>query len=338
MDHNQEPGEAAVWDENRREWLCKHCADRPGGVPQTDGLHLRVPESAYHSDLGSLSVSSAKLLLPPSSPEKFKESRDNPPKPKREWDFGHVAHRKVLGKGAEFCVLDPRVCGLLKNGNVAASPRSTDMWKEAERGARALGLVPIHIDDADKADAMVAKLHADPVTKRFFRDGDAEVALYHTDPETGIRLRGRCDWIELNGDIDDYKTAKTANPDELPRDFYKLSYFMQAAWYIDLAIAVGAAENPVFRFIVQEKEPPYAVSVVRYDDDSIAEGRRRNREAIRLYADCMAANDWPGYADDEVTISIPPYGFSHGPTVGDLITDDYLYDVDPLSEEYYAHD
>ncbi|MCV7158008.1 PD-(D/E)XK nuclease-like domain-containing protein [Mycolicibacterium brisbanense] len=305
-------------------------------MPQTDGLHRHVSEDAYHADLGSLSVSSAKLLLPPSSPEKFKEYRDNPRKPKREWDFGHVAHRKVLGKGAEFVVLDPRVCGLTKDGSVAANPRATTMWKDAEKGARSLGLVPIHIDDADKADAMVAKLFADPVSQRFFREGDAEVALYHTDPETGIRLRGRCDWIESNGDIDDYKTAKTANPEELHRDFYKLKYFMQAAWYIDLAKAVGAADNPVFRFIVQEKEPPYAVSVVRYDEESLEEGRRRNRDAIRLFADCLASDRWPGYADAEVVITIPGYGFSHGPTVGDLITDDYLYDVDPLSEEYYA--
>ncbi|AEL19969.1 exonuclease VIII [Mycobacterium phage Charlie] len=277
-------------------------------VPAQDGMHRFVDEDDYHADRGSLSVSGAKLLLPPSCPAKFRWEQDNGRKPKKAWDFGHVAHKLVLGKGAEFEVLDPSVHGLKANGEPSEKPTATAMWRNAEAEARKQGKVPIHIADFTRAYDMAERVRQHPTAGPIFADteGQAEVALYHTDPETGVRLRGRIDW--LTNDIDDYKTSTTANPAELKVKFYKLGYFMQAAWYIDLLVALGFAENPRFRFIVQEKEPPYVVTPIEYDDDAIAEGRRRNRQAIRLYAECMETGRWPGYSDDVVTLSLPAWG------------------------------
>uniref|UniRef100_UPI00214D8663 PD-(D/E)XK nuclease-like domain-containing protein n=1 Tax=Mycobacterium tuberculosis TaxID=1773 RepID=UPI00214D8663 len=130
----------------------------------------------------------------------------------------------------------------------------------------------------------------------------------------------------------DYKTSMTANPAELKTKFYKLGYFMQAAWYIDLLVALGLAENPRFRFITQEKEPPYVVTPIQYDDEAIEEGRRRNRQAIRLYADCMESGKWPDYSDDVVTISLSSWELPRPQTVGDVVADSYIYDTDPLEE------
>lgn len=270
-----------------------------------DGAYPDVPEEQYHADRGSLSVSGAKLLLPPSCPEKFRWAMDNVRKPKKEWDFGHVAHSLVLGKGAEFVVLDPAVHGLKADGKPSEKPSSTAAWKIAAAEARKQGRTPISLDDFTRAQAMAVKVLAHPTAGPMFDEGRAEIALYHTDSETGVQLRGRVDWLEPNGDIADYKTSTTANPTELVRKFWTLSYFMQAAWYRDLAIALGIAENPRFRFVVQEKEPPYVVTVVKYDDQAIEEGRRLNRQAIRLYADCMERGVWPGYSDDVETISLP---------------------------------
>lgn len=303
-------------------------------IPAEDGLYTTVVEDAYHADLGSLSVSGAKLLLPPSCPAKFREQMDNGRKPKKVWDFGHVAHHLVLGKGAEFAVLDPAVHGLKADGKPSEKPTATAMWKAAELDARDRGRTPISAADFAKAEAMAAKALAHPVAGPIFAEGTAEVSLYHTDPETGVRLRCRCDWIEPNGDIDDYKTSVTANPAELVRKWWALGYFMQAAWYIDLAVAVGAAENPRFRFIAQEKEPPYLVTVVQYDQEAIDEGRRLNRLAIRAYADCMESGVWPGYSDETVTISLPGWALPKPETLGDYIADQYIYETDPLSEEY----
>ena len=67
-------------------------------IPEADGLYT-VDEQSYHRDRGSLSVSGAKLLLPPSCPAKFKERMDNPPPPKPHFDFGSIVHTLTPAPG-----------------------------------------------------------------------------------------------------------------------------------------------------------------------------------------------------------------------------------------------
>ncbi|UJL31710.1 PD-(D/E)XK nuclease-like domain-containing protein [Mycolicibacterium vanbaalenii] len=296
-------------------------------VPERDGI-TDVAEDIYHADRGSLSVSGAKLLLPPSCPEKFKYRLDNPPKPKKIFDEGHLAHKKVLGKGGEFMVLDPAVHGLKADGSPSDKPTATAMWKAHEAEARAAGMTPIHIDIDRNASLMADRVLNDPDAGPLFKRGHAERALYWTDPATRVRLRGRPDWLTLQrfGDSErlvcvDYKTSITANPAELERKFWQLHYYMQAAWYLDLLIALKISDNPVFLFVVQEKEPPHIVTVIEYDAPAIAKGRRANRRAIELYAQCRETDEWPAYARGVVSMSLPHYAFT-APTIADLLDDE----------------
>lgn len=274
-------------------------------VPHEDGAFPGVDEVSYHADPTSLSVSGAKMLLPPSCPAKFLWAQHNPQPPKRAYDFGHLAHRIVLGEGPRFAVLDPSIHGLKKDGTVADSPRMTAGWKLAESQARAEGLIPVSSDEWDTAQAMADMVRDHPVAGPLFAEGRPELSLYHRDPETGVRLRGRVDWQRPDGVIVDYKTSTTADPGQLQRLFHNYCYHMQAAWYLDLVAALGICPAPTFRFVVQEKTPPYEVVVVQLDEEAITEGRRANREAIRLYADLTKSGRWPGYADDTVTLSLP---------------------------------
>jgi len=149
---------------------------------------------------------------------------------------------------------------------------------------------------------------AHPVASQLFTDGQPEVSLYQHDTESGVRLRGRVDWLRADGQIVDLKTSVTANPAELVRRFWLYGYYMQHAWYADLVAAQGieVPEVDAFRFVVVEKTPPYLVTVVGYDAEAVAEGRRLNRLAIRTYADCVESGVWPGYSDGRIeTISLP---------------------------------
>lgn len=277
-------------------------------VPESDGIYADVPEDVYHADRGSLSVSGAKLLLPPSCPAKFREAMDNPPKPKREYDFGHLAHRLLLGVGAEIGVLDPAVHGLKKDGMIADNPRATAAWKAAEADIRAQAATPVHIDDWRTAAAMADAVGEHPVAGPLFEEGQAETSMYHTVPGTGLRLRGRCDWITIidgRTTVVDYKTSVTSNPAELTRICWVLGYHMQHAWYVDLLIVLGISDDPDFVFVVQEKTPPYVLSVVRYDYEALIEGRAANHRAQETYLRCRDCGVWPGYSDEAVTIGLP---------------------------------
>ena len=283
------------------------------GVPAADGIYGWVDTDTYHADRGSLSVSGAKLLMSPSCPAKFRWKMDNEQPPKKIWDFGHVAHHLILGKGSDFVVLDPDVHGLKADLTPSEKPTATAMWKSHERDARNRGRIPIHIDDYIKAEAMAAKVLGDAEAGPIFASGQAEMSVYATDPVTGIRMRGRLDWInhDYHNDgtvlIDDVKTSVTANPIELERKFYDLGYWMQRAWYEDLLILAGLAERVDFVFTVVEKSEPHVVQNIRYLNAAVVEGRRANREALDTYAHCLETGKWPGYSSDIVTIGLPAW-------------------------------
>ncbi|SIG07254.1 recE [Mycobacteroides abscessus subsp. abscessus] len=278
---------------------------------ERDGTHADVPDTEYHADRSALSCSGARLLLPPSTPAAFRWYMDHPRKSKREWDFGHMAHRLLLGAGAELCVLEPAVHGLTKGGTIAKSPRATDTWKEAEATARAEGRVPVHVDDYRMAQAMADKVREHPTAGPLFNSGSAEVSLAVTDPETGVRLKARPDWIVTAGNrltIVDYKTAVSSEPNAFSRKAPDYGYHIQDVWYRRVAQLLKLDDDPRFLFVVQEKEAPYEVSVLEYQDPiDKAESKRQMREAISIYQRCSAEGKWPGRAPEITPIFLPQW-------------------------------
>lgn len=256
------------------------------------GLRQGVPAAEYHADRNSLSHSGAKLLLPPSAPAKFRYRMDNPPEPKRAYDFGHAAHKFVLGEGEDIVP-------------VYADDWRTKDAKEQRDSAHAEGKVPLLASEVQHAMNMAEVVAAHPVAGPIFTKGRAEMSMWSEDPITGVVLRARTDWLADSGDIGEYKTSVTANPAELQRLFCKYGYHMQAAWYRGMVIALGLSDDPRFRFVVQEKTPPYLVTVVEYDDEALAEGRRLNRAAVDLYAECVRTNTWPDYGSEIHPLSLP---------------------------------
>lgn len=266
------------------------------------GVHADIPETEYHADRGSLSQSGAKLLL--SSPAKFKQAQDHPPKPKREYDLGHLAHKLVLGKGADLVVVD-------------APDWRTKAARESRDTAHELGLVPVLESELARAQRMQAAVRDHELAGAIFAQGRAEISMYADDPDTGLPLRGRADWI-TNGNvinlgdrllIVDYKTTTDANPRNWWRAAFRFSYHLQFAWYIELARALKLDDSPIFLHVCQELEPPHLISVNELGVDEYKLGREQMREAIAIYLDCRDRDVWPGYPPLINPISYAPWAF-----------------------------
>ena len=250
------------------------------------GVYDGIDPIDYHADLvpeqrgGSLSVSGAKLLLPPSCPAKFKEARDHGQPPSPVFDFGHVAHTLVLGEGESIAVLD------YKDWRTAAAKAAADE-------ARADGQTPILRHDYDRAEQMAAAVLAHPIAGGLFAShGKAEQSLFWQDDETGVWLRGRTDWIRQPDEgrtvVVDYKTAASADPARFGKAVADFGYHMQHAWYVDGVKALGISDDPGFVFVVQEKTAPFLVSVIQLDDEAVRIGRDLNLQAIDVFVECQS--------------------------------------------------
>lgn len=264
-----------------------------------------LAEDTYHADpvpSGSLSFSGAKRMLPPHCPALYKHDRDNGGRPnKRTFDFGHAAHGLILGAGRPLVVVD------------------ADDWRgkaarEARDAAYAAGDVPILASEHKQAQGMAEAILRHPKASALLTPGSGkpEQSLFRRDKQTGVTLRSRLDWLpNYTGSglltVPDYKTAISAYPQAFSRSAASYGYHMQAAWYSDMVTALGLADEVRFLFIVQEKTAPYLVSVVEFDDEALAIGRRLNREAIDVYADCVKRDRWPGYSKDTELIALPTW-------------------------------
>lgn len=256
----------------------------------------------YHADRESVSSSGLRALLPPGCPAQFKYDLDNPPAPKREFDLGHAAHKLVLGEGPEFKVID------FPDYKKKAAQDERDAAYDAD-------LVPLLAKEHDQVQAMADAIRQHPIAGPLFTPGTgrAELSIYWTDRDTGVRCRVRPDWLKEMPGLAlavDYKTCRNANPEAVSRAIRDYSYHQQDAFYTD---GIWAALDPAdvrFVFVFQSKTAPYLITVRELADQDRDIGRARNQRALRLYADCTATGiwpDWTGPVDEIPTISMPSY-------------------------------
>jgi len=268
------------------------------------GVWVDMPDAVYHADPvpgGSLSSTGARRLLPPSSPAIFDWYRRNPEPAKKTYDLGHAAHDTLLGGGPEIVVVD-------------AENWLTKAAKAQRDEARQRGAVPILTDEKAEIDAMVAAVRAHPFAARLFEPGTGtpEASCFWTDDETGIWRRSRLDWLPHNHAgtrmiLPDLKTCKSAQRDEFARSAASYGYHQQGAYYVDAVRALDLADDVAFVFVAIEKTPPYLVNVIQLDVTAMRIGAALNRKAIRVYAECQAADTWPGYSTDVELASLPPW-------------------------------
>jgi hypothetical protein len=250
----------------------------------------------YHADKTSISSSGLRALLNPGCPAQFKYDRDHPQAPKREFDLGNAVHTSVLGEGHDIV----EITGF------------TDYKKADARALRdeayAAGKVPLLPKEKVQVDEMAAAIrrHKDAGPLLAPGMGIPERSIYWTDPATGVRCRVRPDWLIVRPEITaivDLKTTTDANPEACSKAIESYSYHQQGALYIDGVQAAGLApEGARFFYVFQSKKAPYLITVRELADQDQDIGRARNERALRIYADCVANDEWPDWTGPVDTI------------------------------------
>jgi hypothetical protein len=262
-----------------------------------------MDEDWYHGDPvtgGSLSVSGAKLLLPPSCPAKFDYARKHGGKHTKAMDAGTRAHAMVLGKGSDQLKL-------LDYPNYKTKKAQDD-----RDAAIAAGKVPTLPHELAEAQAIADAVRADEMAGALFAEGDAEVSMFWHDEQWDIWLRGRMDWLTyIDGMpcIVDLKKTADASPQEFARSVDKYRYYMQDPHYRDgLAACLKCDPDEIdFLFVSVEDSGDHLVMVHRIDLEAVALGRECNAIAREHYRDCTAAGIWPKWSESISDLPLPHY-------------------------------
>jgi hypothetical protein len=267
-----------------------------------------IPSADYHRDPfpgGSLSSTGARRLLPPGCPAKFRWEQEHGRPEKRHYDFGHCAHREVLGDGEDVVVIE-------------ASDYRTKAAQVARDEAYAAAKAPILRREYDEVVLPMAEaLRAHPITGKLFAPGTgvAERSLFWWDGqgEQRVMRRSRPDWLPAAVPgrrliVPEYKTCASAAPDDIEASVGRFGYYMQAAWNLDAIEALlDLDQPPVFVFVFQEKDAPYVVTVAQLSTISMQLGRARNTRALNVYRRCRASGRWPGYSDEVLNLALPAW-------------------------------
>jgi hypothetical protein len=259
-----------------------------------------IPAELYHRDPvpgGSLSSSGARKLLPPGCPAKFKYALEHEQKPKAIFEIGTAAHKLVLGNGPDLVRID-------------ADEWRSNAVKAEVATVRAAGAVPLKPADYQRVHDMADVLASHPYASELLApdSGDAEQTLIWQDGETGIWRRARLDWFRHDGRVIDYKSAVSADLDAVEKHIHDYGYHMQADWYLDGVHALGLnTPRTDFTFVIQEKEPPYVITITDLDAVELQYARARNREAIDTYAHCRETGHWHAYSDRPTTTALPSW-------------------------------
>lgn len=268
-------------------------------------------EKFYHADPcpePSLSNSIAKMLLQ-TAPAKVKlaHPRLNPdfePKdPSPVMLFGQACHRLLTGKGGDIDVIH------------YDSYRTKDAQQQ-KADALQLGRIPALAENYAEAQAMVERcreqLENIEDCQNAFKEGYGEIVAAARERD-GVWLRGMIDWLEprfVDGCviIYDYKTTgESADPHVAHTHISNMAYEVQHGSYMRLMHHLLPGTKVKFRYVIQETEAPYLVSVVELLPFAQSIGAKKFSMARRKWANCLEEGVWPEYFKNIIHVGLPTW-------------------------------
>lgn len=209
--------------------------------------------------------------------------------------FGRAAHAWILGE-PEF------------NKYFVISPYDDFRSKEARAWRDSQTRTIVKTSDFEAIKAMHKSVFKTPLIQNAFVDGRPEMSLIWKDDETGLWLKARPDWLPNRVPfVPNFKTTRSARPQDFQRQAYDLGYHQGAALTIEGLKKVLGWTSASYYFVAQEKVAPYVAGIFIMRDTDIEWGALQNRRALRKLAKALDAGEWPGYASGAVEISMPAW-------------------------------
>lgn len=296
------------------------------------GAYSGIDNADYHRNASllpgpSLSSTGAKTILNQSPLHFWWDSPLNPDRPPEDdrphFNVGKAAHDVLL--------LSERWADHYHVLPAGFNAGHSQKWAEAiaERdAAEQAGKCILRAPDAEVVKNVAAAIRRNSFATAALTNGESEVTLAWQDAETGVWLRARPDFlpnsIRQGGKVMILPDLKFMAPSQAdPRGFSRaianFGYHQSIAFYADGIKAIFGHAPTHYLLIVVEKEAPWCVSLYEVPGDDIERGRWLNRRAIRLFADCLSKDQWPGYADEPLQVGLPQWSRKEIDDLGDAL-------------------
>lgn len=267
---------------------------------EVDAEQLSAEEYFADNDGPSLSSGIANLLVSKSPLHAwYAHPRLNPDyrrEERAEFDYGTAAHALLLeGDESRIAVIE-------------ADDWRTKAAKEARAQAYADRKTPMLPRQLATVRAMVAAARtaiAESEIAAQWARGLSEQSIAWTDPAGNTRCKALLDRISNDRAwVFDYKTCSNAEPDAFARSALSMGYDVQEAFY-RRGVKAKYGKEPRFVFVAQEKDAPYACSLVAFDPALQEMADRKVQYALAIWAGCLASGKWRGYPS-RVCYTVPP--------------------------------
>ena len=273
--------------------------------------YVDISNEVYHESAG---ISSSGLKLLAQSPAHYWARYLDPAREARKRTpalvLGDQIHTAVLEPARYFQTYYP----LPEKFNRATKQGKADAeYHEAQAADK--GQVVITKDNHEICQRLTETVRDNPAADFLFNaDGLIEQSFYWTEsvvlPDTGeiVEVLCKCRPDKLLTGLNiilDLKSAEDASLSAFQRASFSYGYHISAAFYLRGVEAVLGIRPTAFVIAAFEKESPFACSFFQFDNDALTQG---NADVVRLlqrYAECLAADEWPGYPHCIRQISLP---------------------------------
>ncbi len=158
-------------------------------------------------------------------------------------------------------------------------------------------------DELAEAKALQTAVMKNTVASALLEVGQCESSIFWEDKTTGLRCKGRPDFIG-DGFVLDVKTSAQSSHKAFAKSMANYGYHRQAAMYLD-GLAANGRVMEHFIFLVVETMAPFVVSLFLLKKEDIEQGRREYQKALENYKHFSTNDHWPAYTETVEDITLP---------------------------------
>lgn len=273
-------------------------------------LHQGLTYEQYDLTPG-LRASTLKAMM--KSPAHYKHQKQ---KDSEAFNFGKVVHgflEQGFAYSNQFAV-EPVFKGRTQKGEWTTNPNCIEVKENRAIWYDKLSkdTIVVSQEDYNNIIGCLNAIGTHSKLKEYLKDGMRESTAWVKDPDSGLILKFRPDFISKEGYIVDFKTTADASQDYFDGQILgkrrgQQFYILQAAHYCYCAKLLGLEKPKFFMWIAIEKTAPYGIGIYTAEEMELEYGHLYRHRLTAQYAECLAKDIWPSYSESAKRIELNKY-------------------------------